>query len=407
MKIIDIRISVVVPIYNVEKYLKRCLDSIVNQTYKNIEIILVNDGSTDHCSKICDEYQKLDNRVLVIHKKNGGLVSARKAGVAIATGEYILYVDGDDWIEENRVEVLVKNGIKPSQPDMIYLSGHRKDYNNNSVLIDTDIPIKTFYDTEIRKQVFPLLMNVNEVFCIKVYPCLCFWAVKRELLQAKQKLIDNRITIAEDYICIWFCLLSATRVTFIKQDGYHYVQRGSSMVFQAAVSSKDQCSHLKIWYHQLKKYLDISVTEKEIHQIFIYSSIYCLMMADYELLLKRHPQYLYPFTKVKKDSKIIVYGAGRMGHSLVRYLLNTKDYHLVLWVDQNEKSNVLLEHKVSSVETIPEVDYDYIVIAVMHAHIANSIKHSLIMNGIHESKIATMDSNVITENAIPDEFIRD
>ncbi|OUQ56652.1 hypothetical protein B5E58_10530, partial [Tyzzerella sp. An114] len=93
------KISVIVPIYNVEKYLNRCVDSIINQTYKNLEIILVDDGSPDNCGKICDEYAKKDNRIKVVHKENGGVSSARNVGLNIATGDYIGFVDGDDWID--------------------------------------------------------------------------------------------------------------------------------------------------------------------------------------------------------------------------------------------------------------------------------------------------------------------
>lgn len=100
------KISIIIPIYNVEKYLKRCIDSIVNQTYKNTEIILVNDGSPDNCGEICDEYAKIDSRIKVIHKENGGLSSARNAGIDISSGEYIMFVDSDDWISEDTLEIL-------------------------------------------------------------------------------------------------------------------------------------------------------------------------------------------------------------------------------------------------------------------------------------------------------------
>ena len=92
-------ISIIVPIYKVEKYIRQCVDSIINQTYEDIEIILVDDGSPDNCPQICDDYAKTDSRVKVIHKENGGIMSARKAGLKVATGEYIGFVDGDDWIE--------------------------------------------------------------------------------------------------------------------------------------------------------------------------------------------------------------------------------------------------------------------------------------------------------------------
>lgn len=97
-------ISVIVPIYNVAVYLEQCMESILRQTYTELEIILVDDGSTDGCYQICEEYKKKDSRVVVLHKENGGLVSARKAGIQAATGNYIAWVDGDDWIEPDMYE---------------------------------------------------------------------------------------------------------------------------------------------------------------------------------------------------------------------------------------------------------------------------------------------------------------
>lgn len=101
-------ISIIVPVYKVEKYLKKCVDSILNQTFKDFELILVDDGSPDNCGKICDEYAHKDSRVKVIHKENGGLSSARNAGLDIAQGEYIGFVDSDDWIEPDMYEILYK-----------------------------------------------------------------------------------------------------------------------------------------------------------------------------------------------------------------------------------------------------------------------------------------------------------
>lgn len=101
-------ISVIVPVYNVEKYLKRCLDSIRKQTYSNIEILLIDDGSTDQSGRICDEFAKLDSRVRVLHKNNGGLSDARNVGIEEAKGEYITFVDSDDYVDEDLIEYLYK-----------------------------------------------------------------------------------------------------------------------------------------------------------------------------------------------------------------------------------------------------------------------------------------------------------
>ena len=106
------KISVIIPVYNVEDYLQKCIDSVINQTYKNIEVILVNDGSSDNSPQICDDYAEMDKRILVIHKENGGISSARNTGIKKAQCEFILFVDSDDWIELNTCEVaidLVKN----------------------------------------------------------------------------------------------------------------------------------------------------------------------------------------------------------------------------------------------------------------------------------------------------------
>ena len=111
-------ISVIVPVYNVEKYLEKCIDSILSQTFKNFEIILVDDGSTDSCGIICDEYERLDNRVKVIHKINGGLSSARNSGLEIASGEYVAFVDSDDWIDKNMYQELY-NEAKKNNADIV------------------------------------------------------------------------------------------------------------------------------------------------------------------------------------------------------------------------------------------------------------------------------------------------
>ncbi|MDY4757554.1 MAG: glycosyltransferase family 2 protein [Parabacteroides sp.] len=115
-------ISVIIPIYKVEDYLDECVQSVIHQTYKNLEIILVNDGSPDKCPQICDEYAKLDNRIIVIHKKNGGLSDARNAGLQIATGEYIQFLDADDILEKQKIEIQIGVLQKYNYPSNVFAS---------------------------------------------------------------------------------------------------------------------------------------------------------------------------------------------------------------------------------------------------------------------------------------------
>ena len=100
-------ISVIVPVYKVEKYLNKCVQSIVNQTYKNLEIILVDDGSPDNCPEMCDEWAKKDSRIKVIHQENAGLAEARNSGISVATGEFFMFIDSDDYAEPDMIELLL------------------------------------------------------------------------------------------------------------------------------------------------------------------------------------------------------------------------------------------------------------------------------------------------------------
>lgn len=120
------KISVIVPVYKVEPYLSRCLDSIINQTYRNLEIILVDDGSPDHCGEICDEYARQDSRIRVIHKSNGGLSDARNHGIDVATGDYIAFVDSDDYVTTDMYEKMLAR-LEFDNSDMVVCNYYRFD----------------------------------------------------------------------------------------------------------------------------------------------------------------------------------------------------------------------------------------------------------------------------------------
>lgn len=136
------KISVIVPVYNVEKYLSQCLDSIIHQTYKNLEIILVDDGSTDSSGLICDNYSQKDKRIKIIHKCQGGLSDARNAGLKIATGEYISFIDSDDFIDKNMYSILINNTQKYNS-DIVWFNYYnyysKKHFINSSIIKNNDL----------------------------------------------------------------------------------------------------------------------------------------------------------------------------------------------------------------------------------------------------------------------------
>ncbi len=145
-------ISVIVPIYNVEEYLNKCVGSIVSQTYNNLEIILVDDGSLDGCPQICDKWSEQDERIKVIHKENGGLSDARNAGMEIMKGEYVSFVDGDDYIDERYIEVLYNNLVKYNAEISQVSFNTEELLSSNEIkinVLDASVSCKNFYISKI------------------------------------------------------------------------------------------------------------------------------------------------------------------------------------------------------------------------------------------------------------------
>lgn len=217
--------SIIVPIYNVEKYLKKCVDSILNQTNKNFELILVDDGSPDNCPNICDEYKQKYVNIKVVHKKNGGLVSARKAGSNIAVGKYILNVDGDDWIKDDYLEK-IEYVIKKYNPDIVCF-GAILSWKN--LTKEYTLPYeKGFYDKrKIISKIYPVLIEAKngEYFP----PSVWSKAVKRELYIKYQMKVDNHISIGEDGACTKPIIYEANSMYIMEDSLYYYRQNEGSM----------------------------------------------------------------------------------------------------------------------------------------------------------------------------------
>ena len=186
--------SIIVPIYNIDNYLDKCIQSILSQTYTDFELILVDDGSKDSSPRICDNYANADNRIKVIHKPNGGLVSARKAGAEIAIGNYIVCVDGDDWILENYLEKF-STVIEAHSPSMIccnYLMG-----TEDSLFPQNFLAIERLYTRpEIERELFPNLIYSEKKRLIS--PNVWSKAFERSLYTKIQLSVPDEISLGED-----------------------------------------------------------------------------------------------------------------------------------------------------------------------------------------------------------------
>lgn len=221
-------LSVVVPIYQVEAYLRECVDSILCQTFSDMEIILVDDGSPDGCPTICDEYARNDSRVKVIHKPNGGLVSARKAGVRQASGRYITFVDSDDWIEPDMYSVM-KNLADSRGADVIitdffhYRKGVSTRFENK---MDAG-----YYEGERLEELRNRMIYFGEFYSPGVYPSVWNKWFRREILIPNLEAIDEKISLGEDMACTYPCILDAHSVEIYKEKCfYNYRWRPESMI---------------------------------------------------------------------------------------------------------------------------------------------------------------------------------
>ncbi|MBP3531067.1 MAG: glycosyltransferase family 2 protein [Thermoguttaceae bacterium] len=222
----DYLFSIIVPVYKVETYLRQCVESLLNQTYPNIEIILVDDGSPDSCPQICDEYAAKDRRVKVIHKENGGLVSARRAGAKAVSGEYVLCVDGDDWVKEDYVEKFAAAIAEHDAPDMV-MSGSVRAYEDREV--ERELPYrKGFYSqSEIAAEFFPFLLQ--SVDARYFAPSVWAKAYRAELYCPAQESVDEKIKIGEDSACVVPCVYRAASLVTLPYCGYYYRQNPASM----------------------------------------------------------------------------------------------------------------------------------------------------------------------------------
>jgi len=213
-------ISIIVPVYNVDKYLKQCIESIINQTHKGLEIILVNDGSTDISGEICDEYASKDNRIIVIHKVNEGSTSAIKEGIKIASGEYIGFIDSDDYIELDMYERLLECIIN-NKADLVQCNMCRDDGVNKYEILDIQSE-KVIKEYDIKEYLIPQLLNFWNYKKLAFSPSRCNKLYRKDLVMNSVKDCNSNITYGEDLNLILSILLNANKVSLLNRCLYNY-----------------------------------------------------------------------------------------------------------------------------------------------------------------------------------------
>lgn len=229
----ELLFSVIVPIYKVEKYLPDCVNSILNQTYKDFELLLVDDGSPDNCPQMCDDFALKDSRIRVIHKKNGGLVSARNIGIKNAKGKYICYVDGDDTVDEKLLESIYKEILIKNNPDII-IFGIVKNFADHDEEIFCDLPDGLYDKKAMEEKVYPYMMYDNRKSFYKglIFPAACNKIYSRKLL-LEHYCRDDRIRMGEDNAFVYECVWNSNSIYIYNKIFYYYNQLNPSAMNQS------------------------------------------------------------------------------------------------------------------------------------------------------------------------------
>ena len=255
--------SVIVPVYKVEEYLPQCIESVLGQTYTDFELILVDDGSPDNCGKICDSYAKIDPRIRVIHKINGGVTSARLAGAEAAVGTYIVCVDGDDGVKPDYLK-RVSEYIEKYAPCIICCSLVDV-YEDKSIEKNFLLPPGNYDKKRIRNEIFPLLIEREDAV---YFPNnIAGKAIRRDLYIVQQKAVDQQIRVGEDSAVTKPCIYNAEQISVLSECLYCYRQNPKSMT--KCHKAFDMNDPMRIGKH-LEKQID--VTEADL-QAQIYRNV--------------------------------------------------------------------------------------------------------------------------------------
>lgn len=368
------KVSVIIPIYNAEQYLRACLDSVVGQTLQDIEIICINDGSTDGSLTILEEYASKDARLHIISKKNEGLVAARKTGVLFANSEYIGYVDSDDWVEPDMFE---KMYAKMKEYDVELLcTGYFLEGSYTTVHLDT--VEEGLYNEEKMEW----LRNNNIYRLEKKETGLRggLWCkmYRRDLLLEAQLDVPDNITIAEDKVCLLHCLLHCNSVYVEKKAYYHWCIHQESM---SRIENPDYllCVHA-VYKYLISLYHHENFTEQMRTQVEIYIMELLTLGMNSRLGFQNQQLFWidpYWLDKLPKNVRVVLYGGGEYGEKYRQQMASRKDL-----IPVKE-----LGFSLPTEQELKEITFDYLVIAIKNQGKAEQVKQDLIKLGVPEEKL--------------------
>lgn len=355
-------ISVIVPVFNCEKYVRQCVESILSQTYPNLELILVDDGSTDESGEICDFYAGCHENVIALHRSNGGITNARLTGAETARGTWITFVDADDWIKEDFYETLYRE----SKGVDLVISGIIRHHRDGDVECKTHYKAGVYDKRGITETIIPTMLWDPEIQTWALDPSLCTKLFKRELiLEELRKAGKSRSDYGEDSIVLFPMICKIERLKVVEEAFYYHRQRPRNVVSEYI---KDELFLDKLY--MVYQYLQSEFRKTEYWPVMKkQTDMFYVDSIEYKRKAYGYVRYegfisLFPFDEIKKGSRVVIYGAGRVGQDYIKQNEEYEFCDIVSWVDQRSGQPFMKQKGVESVETISEKEFDYILIAV-------------------------------------------
>jgi glycosyltransferase involved in cell wall biosynthesis len=386
----EVSISVIVPIYNIEAYLSKCIDSILDQSFTDFELILVDNGSPDNCPLICDEYGSKDNRIKVIHKEHGELLSGRKEGLRNAKGKYVAYIDGDDWVDKFYLDILFKLA-EVNNSDLV-MTGHFREFDGK---IETVRPLYTgvFEENEIKSSILPKAMY-NGTFCeheISTY----VWSklFKRELLNEILFEVPGEIVMGEDAAITYAYLSISKKLTISSIPLYYYRQRHDS-ILKSIKNTTVEFYRLGL----LKNFLEIKLSpvldKDNLNTQILYYLYSLILVRSGGLIHDASGNIIYnPFLKTKKNSKVVVYSSGSFGQHILSSNSKSNFFQIVKWIDIDSHEMTIGDNYVEPISSIVNTAFDFLIIATINPSAFKSIKSELALIGIDSKKIVQINTD--------------
>lgn len=381
-------VSVVVPVYNGEKYIDKCVNSLIHQTYKPIEVIIVDDGSTDNSYEICKQYSAKYKYIKIISKKNEGVTIARLTGIKAAEGDYISFVDADDWIPEDYIENMI---MEMGDADIIMagISLILSDESNRVIKEKNNIQ-SGVYEKERLVSLFGKMLCYKMPFKAGILPYACNKIYKKKMLTPLMENVDKKINDGEDVAIVFPYLINSSKVVLSDYCGYQYLIHNDSACHQKHPDAYSNASRLYIWLYEAFK------TSK-------YNDILMPQLRNYllRMIWKRDPgvyietnEFVFPFGKIKRGSNIIIYGAGDVGKAYYIQVKQSDYCNIVAWADKNVKYSEWMKCNLISPEEIIEKEFDYIVVAIRSEYVCNQVFKYLCSIGVDAQKIILCDAGV-------------